>query len=296
MKDISTFRQNGGYPLAEKSQRRRGTLDDGSEGRFWAIIRNIFKKNDLEEHILDAQDEGALRSEDVSMLLNVLDLKKKAVDEVMVPRTEMVCCEVDLPLAEIGRRIVESGHSRIPLYRENKDRIVGILHAKDILAPLLSGDESADASMLMRPPFFVSESAKVNALLKDLQNKRIHLAIVLDEYGGTAGLVTLEDLIEEIVGEIEDEYDVERPEEIIQTGPDAYLVSGRASLEELAERLGLKLTSEQVETVGGYLAELAGRVPAKDEFFTFSGHRFTIKEADAKHISSILVQPVQNLL
>ena len=266
-------------------------MDEGSEGRFKSIIRGLFKKNDLEEHILDARDDGEIRGEDVSMLLNILDFKDKFVNEAMIPRTEMVCAEADETVEKIGAAIVESGHSRIPLYRDTKDTIVGVLHAKDLLGPLLEGKGSLPGHALMRPVGFVTENMLLRQLLADMRARRTHLVIVLDNYGGTAGMVTMEDVLEEIVGDIEDEYDAERPDDITEMDDGSLMVSGQTPLEDLSRRLDMNLDSDQMETIGGYLTVLAGRIPLPDEFFTLSGHRFIIQEADAKHINTILVKP-----
>lgn len=267
-------------------------MDDGSEGRIKSLFRHFFKKEDLEDHIQDAREEGEIEGEDMSMLLNVLDLSERTVSKIMIPRTDIVCAEVDTPLGELGELFVKSGHSRIPLYRDNRDSIVGVVHAKDILAPLLRGqgmDSRVDG--LMRPPYFVSEYTPIRNVLSELKSKKTHLAIVLDEYGGTAGLVTLEDVLEEIVGDIRDEYDAETPDEITVQDDGTLKVAGRASLEDIAERTGLPLDSEQVETIGGYLAALAGRIPRQGEYFDIGGSRLTVLEANVRHVNWVLIEP-----
>ncbi len=267
-------------------------MDDGPEGRLRSLFRHFFKKNDLEDRIQDAKDEGEIGGEDMSMLLNVLDLGERTVGKIMIPRTDIVCEEVDTPLGELGELFVKSGHSRIPLYRGNRDSIVGVVHAKDILAPLLrGGDMEARVDTLMRPPYFVSEYTPIRNVLSELKSKKTHLAIVLDEYGGTAGLVTLEDVLEEIVGDIRDEYDPETIDEITDLDDGTIKASGRASLEDIAERTGLPIDSEQVETLGGYLAALAGRIPRQGEFFDIGGSRFTVTEANVKHVNWVLIEP-----
>lgn len=270
-------------------------MDEGSDSRFWLKLSNLFKKNghDLEDHILDAQDEGEIRDEDVSMLLNVLELRDTTAEDLMVPRTDIAAAEVTDTLREIAELIVETGHSRIPIYQDTRDSIVGVIHAKDLLPTLLAGD-AADHSPkeFMREPYFVPETAGVSGILNTFRSEKMHMAIVVDEYGGTAGLVTLEDIIEEIVGEIEDEHDEDRPEDIQPLGEGSYLLSGQTELEELKEQCGISLDSEQVETVGGFLTELAGRIPSPEETFSMAGHKFTIREADAKHVQLIMMEPI----
>ncbi len=271
-------------------------MDEGSDSRFWLKIANIFKKNghDLEERILDAQDEGEIRDEDVSMLLNILELRTTTVEDVMVPRTDITAAEESNTIREIAKLIVETGHSRIPIYRETRDTFVGVVHAKDLLLPLLAGDDrNMNPAAIMREPTFVPKTADISLMLNIFRCEKMHLAIVMDEYGGTAGIVTLEDILEEIVGDIEDEHDKIRPDDIQDLSNGKFLLSGKTELDELTEKLGFDLTSEQVDTIGGYLTELAGRVPAVNEFFTLDGHRFTVKKADAKHVQTILVEPVE---
>jgi magnesium and cobalt transporter len=268
-------------------------LDDGSEGRFWSLLRGIFRKNDLEEHIRGAQDDGELEKDEVSMILNVLRLDDAMVHEIMTPRTDMICVEESLGLADAGELVLESGHSRLPVYRGNKDHIVGVLHVKDLLAPMLKPNASpAPLKDIMRPPYFVSENATVRSLLSTFKSGP-HMAVALDEYGGTSGLVTLEDLLEQIVGDILDEHDGLEEKEIRPMENGSFIVSGRALLEELNEELGLHLESEQVDTIGGYVTELAGRVPEPGERFAIDGRQFIVREADPRQVGSIIVQPVK---
>ncbi|MDD4952090.1 MAG: hemolysin family protein [Desulfovibrionaceae bacterium] len=270
-------------------------MDDGPEGRFISRIRNLFRKNGhaLEEHILEAKDDGEIKGEDVSMLLNVLDLEDRLVSDIMVPRADIDCAEVSDGATRIAEMIISQGHSRIPVYEGDKDHIIGVVHAKDLLRSLLEPEEDRESVKdIMREPYFVSETTSLKALLKSLQADKVHLAVVRDEYGGTSGIVTLEDVLEEIVGEIEDEYDEPKPEEIQEQDDGSVLVSGRVPLDELASRLKLRLDSDKVETIGGYLCELAGRIPAQGEFFTLQGRRLTVAEADAKQIRKILIQPL----
>ncbi|MBU1248494.1 MAG: hemolysin family protein [Proteobacteria bacterium] len=270
-------------------------MDEGSDSRFWLKIFNIFKKNghDLEEHILDAKDDGEIRGEDVSMLLNILSLRDTTAEDIMVPRTDMAAAQESGTIREVADLIVETGHSRIPIYRETRDQIVGIVHAKDLLPPMLSGaDQNQPPTAFMREPYFVPETAEISGVLNTFRSEKMHLAIVVDEYGGTAGLVTLEDIIEEIVGEIEDEHDETRPEDVQDLGNGRLRLSGQTELEDLAEGHDIILDSEQVDTIGGYLTELAGRIPLKGEEFTLVDRRFIIEEADAKHVLTVLVEPL----
>jgi magnesium and cobalt transporter len=275
-------------------------LEEGSESRFWPFFSKLFSgksEPSIEKMIMEASEDGELKPDEVSMLLNVLRLGRMRVEDIIIPRPDIVCAEIDDGVEAIVSSIMESGHSRIPIYKDTRDNIVGIVHAKDLLKALIkpgSGETCASelrVKDIMRQPFFIPETKNVKDLLQEFRSRKVHLAIAVDEYGGTSGLVTFEDVLEEIVGEIEDEYDAPRPEEIRVLEDNTLLVAGRTLLEELTEHIDLDLDSELVETVGGYLCELAGRVPVAGESFTVSGHRFLVKEADAKQIRSILVQP-----
>jgi magnesium and cobalt transporter len=269
-------------------------LEDGSENRFWSVLRRIFGSRcdaPLEEIILEARQDGELKNEEFLMLLNVLKLSQKQAVEIMVPRTDLVCCEVNDSMNEVARTIIDSGHSRIPIYRENRDHMVGLVHAKDLLEFFL-GDKDASLTSIMRAPYFIPETKNVREILLEFQSKKIHMAIVIDEYGGTSGMVTLEDVLEEIVGEIEDEYDPPKTPDIQVQQDGSFYVSGRTSLEELKDELGIQIYSEQVETIGGYVCHIAGKVPQKEEEFSDGIFRFTVKEADAKHIQWMEIAPV----
>ncbi len=272
-------------------------MDEGnSEGKLRSIIRAIFgggKEFDSIEDLLKEAEKEKLVSKDIaSMLLNIVKLGEKKVYEVMIPRTDIDCAEDTLTIKEVAEIIIKSGHSRIPIYKDNKDQIIGIIHAKDLLPILLEGKE-VSLTKIMRPPFFAPETKNVKDLLLEFQSKKVHLAIVIDEYGGTSGLITLEDILEEIVGEIEDEYDTPKQEDIKILEDSSCLVSGRTSLEDLREELGIDLNSQYVETIGGYLIESLGRIPKEGEIIKLKDYKFQIKKADEKHIESILIYPIE---
>jgi len=270
-------------------------LEDESQGLLTSLFHRLFRgKNDfsMESHILSAKDEGDLKADEVAMLLNVLRLGRKKVSEIMIPRTDISCADVDDPLDSIVDLIISSGHSRIPLYRKSKDDIVGIIHAKDLLK-YLSGNDKLPLEQIMRLPLFIPETKSVKDMLQIFQVRKIHMAIAQDEYGGTSGLVTFEDVLEEIVGEIEDEYDLPRPEEIRVLENNDVLAAGRTSLDELEEHLGVEFDTEQVETLSGYVCALAGRVPRQGEVYESKGLTFKVRESDNKQIHWLLITPKQ---
>lgn len=272
-------------------------MDDNQSDSIWAQIKGLFRGRDedeppLEKAIEEAREEGDLAMEEAAILQNVLKLAHHTVYDVMVPRTDMDCAGMDHSIAEVAELILSSGHSRIPIYKDDKDNIVGVVYAKDLLPALLQGQNQTPASEVMRQALFVPDNKNVRDMLKDFLTRRMHMAIALDEYGGTSGLITLEDVMEEIVGDIVDEHDVEEPEEIRYLEDGRVLVSGRFSLEELGETLGLGLHSEQVETLGGFLSGLAGHVPAAGEEFEVAGRRFTIQDADKKLVRWVVIDPL----
>ncbi len=269
-------------------------MDDDSDSRFWGALSKFFRQKSIsmEELILEAKAEGTLIQEDASMLLNILRLEKKQVADIMVPRPDIVCAEADEGVAAVCDLIRTHGHSRIPIYEGNRDNILGVVYAKDLLAHLMGADgQSPDPRAIMRPPLFVPETLNLRKMLLEFRSQKKHIAVALDEYGGTSGLITLEDVLEEIVGEIEDEHDLSKPEDIQELRPGVFLVSGRISLEDLNAFLDLHLESEQVETIGGFLTELAGRVPRQGESFDLEGRRFSVREADRRQIRWVVIEP-----
>jgi magnesium and cobalt transporter len=271
-------------------------MEDGPEhGNFWNKLQKLFgyrQDTPIEEVIKEASEDGEIENDEVSMLLNILRLDSKQVTEIMIPRTEMICAEENESLKEIAGLIIESGHSRIPIYRQSKDNIIGLIHAKDLLPFFLDPEtHNNELATIIRPLLFIPDTKNVRDILFEFQAKKIHLAIAIDEYGGTSGLVTLEDVLEEIVGEIEDEYDIPKPEEIQFLDEGKILIAGRTSLDSIREVCSINLNSDQVETIGGLLCEHAGKVPLKGDHLLIADHDFEIKEADNKHILWVLVIP-----
>ncbi len=272
-------------------------MEESSEGGLWSSIRNFFsarsESSPIKNVIIEAQKDKELAADVAKMLLNILRLETYQVREIMLPRTDIDCVEERATIHDVAEVIISSGHSRIPVYRENKDQIIGIIHAKDLMKVLLHPEHAnVPLQELMRPPLFIPETKDAKNMLLEFQSKKVHLAIAIDEYGGTSGLITFEDVLEEIVGEIEDEYDSPKPEEIRILEDESCLVSGRTSLDDLKEQLNITLDSEHVETIGGFLTEQAGRVPKETENFQINGYTFQIKEADPKQVQWVLVHPV----
>jgi len=236
-------------------------------------------------------EQGTIEAEEEQMIGAVLDLARRRVHEVMVPRIDIVGLPLTATLDQIVTTIVGEGHSRIPVYEDSVDNVVGILYAKDLLPYLVGEDDPPQVRSMVRAPLFVPESMQVDDLLHSLQRRKVHIAIVLDEYGGTAGLVTIEDLIEEIVGEIQDEYDVEEP--MFETlSPDEARVDGRASVSDLAEHFDITLDPtdrEEYDTVGGLVYHRIGTVPRVGDEIAVDGLlRLTVESTDGRRVSKVL--------
>ncbi len=231
-------------------------------------------------------EEGHLEQEERKMLRAIVRLGETLVREIMVPRIDMVTLAADTPLEQATDQFIETGFSRLPVYAEKPDNIIGLLYAKDLLPIWRAGEEQkTPLRRLLRPAYFVPEAKRVDKLLAEMQRQRMHMAIVVDEYGGVAGLVTLEDIVEEIIGEIQDEYDVEEaPEEIRALGPDEYLLSGRADIDDVNEALDADFPSDEADTLGGLLLTVTGHMPTEGEEVRVDGFLFTIREVDQRRI------------
>ena len=237
-------------------------------------------------------EQGVLEAEEEQMINAVIELGTRRVHEVMVPRIAMVTLDTNATIGDAIDTIVEEGHSRIPVYEETVDEIVGIVYAKDLLPFLKSGaPEPPPLRSLLRTPVLVPESMTVDDLLHELQRRKVHIAIVLDEYGGTAGLVTIEDLLEEIVGEIQDEYDEEEPM-IVRISDDEARIDGRASVDDLAELFETQVPQEdedEYDTVGGLIYHRIGGVPKPGDQVSVDGLTLTVETTDGRRVSKVLV-------
>lgn len=268
-------------------------MDADSHSSLWSKMCSLFSgksEDHLEQAIREAREDGELKAEEGSMLLSILTLDELQVQDIMTPRTDIDCLPSGTTIRDAAAAIVETGHSRLPIYAETRDNIIGIVHAKDMLSSLMQAEtQSPPVDSIMSEPFFVPETKIASELLQEFRSRKNHLAIVVDEYGGTSGLATIEDLLEVIVGDIEDEHDAPKEEDIVALGDGSYRLSGRAYLEDLEER-GMAMESDEVDTIGGYLSLDAGHVPQKGEEFHLNGWTFLIEEADAKQIHSIIAK------
>lgn len=236
--------------------------------------------------VMGGEDDEPILESEKEMIASILEMDETAAREVMVPRLDIVAVAVETSLRDALSVIIDAGHSRIPVYDEYIDRIVGLLYAKDLLACFHADQDDVPIRTLLRPATFVPASKKVNTLLREMQRDHIHIAIVVDEYGGTAGLVTIEDILEEIVGDIQDEYDLE--ETYVQTiGPNAYLLNARFDVYSLSKLLDTELPNEDADTLGGMIYSLLGHVPRQGEFVEVGGWRFTVLTLEGRRIEQV---------
>ena len=239
--------------------------------------------------------EADVSSAEEELIHGVFSLGETDVQAVMVPRVDIVGIEAATPWSEVLDRIRSSEHARFPVFRETLDDVIGILYAKDVLPAIVADEEPAAGWLsLARPAAFIPISKRIDEQLREFQASRTHIAIVSDEYGGTAGLVTIEDILEEIVGEIRDEYDVEEPQ-IRQEGTKCYWVSGRVPLGELSERLDTDFGVEDVTTVGGLVYALFGRVPRSGESLTYGGFRLVVERVRRRRIERVYFERLETV-
>jgi CBS domain containing-hemolysin-like protein len=297
-------------PEGDSFSGARTATDDDNDGRIWQRLKTMFFGRDHEptlreqleeaiaEHEEDSDDAdqsdngGDLTAVERTMLRNLLHFSEHRVDDVMVPRSDIVAIDESAGFADCIAAFAEHGHSRLPVYRDTLDSIIGMIHIKDVFAVLASGEQPPESlEAFIRQPRFVPQNMSVLALLDEMRRTRTHLAIVLDEYSGTEGLVTIEDLVEEIVGEIEDEHDEEPEAMFAQLSPVMWEADARAELDDLAEAIDRKLSEveEDVDTLGGLAFVIAGQVPDVGQMLTHeaSGWKLEILEADEKRVTRI---------
>ena len=270
---------------------------------FWFLSRRVFGLEPVrdvmlavneDQIVIMAREDAVFPMQPVERKLidNIFEFRETIVREIMVPRLDIVAVPVETNLKEALDVIVQHGHSRIPVYEGSIDNIQGILYAKDILQEIRNAYPNwpdTPLSEILREPYFVPDSKRVSDLLTEMQMKKVHMAIVVDEYGGTAGLITIEDLLEEIVGEIQDEYDRETPE-IQEIGQDEYLVNARADLEDVSDALGVPLPEEEADTLGGLIYAYLKRMPRPGEVVELPGVELQVLTMDGRRIQLVRVR------
>lgn len=273
-------------------------MEEESNRSFLNKIFSLIKKHhlqngsDLADEMTDLMDEGQAKGlitdEETEMVHGVLELKETTASSIMIPRTDLTSASIDSTLGELIQLIKSCGHTRIPIYKNSIDEIIGILHAKDLLKLFGNPPESKITPDILRKTFFVPGSQKISALLRDLKSRKNHMAVATDEYGGTAGLITIEDILEEIVGEIMDEHDHE--ESLINVVDDnTILVDARLEAEEIEDYFKIELPEGDFESVGGFIINLLGKIPKTGEELTYKNLKIVIKSADERRIDKALI-------
>ncbi|WVN41379.1 transporter associated domain-containing protein [beta proteobacterium MWH-UniP1] len=248
-------------------------------------------KEDLIEQLREAQEHSVIDADAVSMMEGVMQVADMQVRDLMIPRSQMDVIDIEDPIEKILELVVKTAHSRFPVIEGKRDNIIGVLLAKDLLRCLAQHDD--DLRGMLRPAVFVPESKRLNVMLRDFRVNRNHIAIVVDEYGGVAGMITIEDVLEQIVGDIEDEHDIEEDDDNIVAmprQPGRFRVRALTPLEQFNQAFQTELEDEQVDTIGGFVTDLFGRVPHRGEKIEHSGLRFEIQRADARQVHVLIVE------
>jgi len=248
-------------------------------------------ESEIEEMIME--DGNLLDKEERKMIMSIIQFNDTVVKEVMTPRIDLACIEISAPTRELMEVIAKEGHSRIPVYEKKVDNIVGTVYAKDVLNALKENDcDNIQIKDMLRSPYFVPESKNISHLLKEFMRNEVHIAVVVDEYGGTAGVVTIEDLLEEIVGEIRDEYDTDedKPYKILEDH--SIIIDAKADIEILEELFSIKIADDDFESVGGLIFNLIGRVPDTGETVTYESLSLKILDADERKINQVRIKRI----
>ena len=246
------------------------------------------RHREIQQVIDESEERGLIDADEGEMIEGIFDLKETVAREIMIPRTHIVFLPKESTFEQVLDTFIQTGHSRIPVYGQNVDCIIGILNVKDLLPLWLDDTKEFNIERLMREPFFVPETKPVRDLLNELRGKKSHMAVIVDEYGGTSGLVTIEDIIEEIIGEIRDEYDVEE-DPFVDQDDGSWLVNARVNLDDFEAHFHVTLPRGGYDTLGGYIINSLGRVPTQGEELFAEGLRIRILGCDPKRIIRVVV-------
>lgn len=258
----------------------------GQSGRSVPADRAV-TEDEIKTWVETEQPAGGLEKDERRMIYSIFQFGDTLCREIMVPRIDVLALDVNTSLQEAMNELVRSGHSRVPVFEDSIDNVIGLLYAKDLLKMTRAQEAAHDLRKLLRPAYFVPESKKVDELLAEMQAQGVHLVVVVDEYGGMAGVVTLEDIVEEIVGEIRDEYDQAEELAVQEIAEDEYLFKGQVSLDDVNEVLNIHLTAELSDSLGGYIFSQLGRVPLQGDSVNEDGWCFTVEEIHGQRIGKI---------
>lgn len=257
----------------------------GSLKRLFSGRKRVTEE-EFHELMEASEEEGLINEEESEMIRAIFELGETVVREIMVPRIDMACISADVTIDELIETIIACGHSRIPVFDGTVDNITGILYAKDLLKYWRGGTPDVDIRKIARQPFFIPETKNLEELLQEFKRRRVHIAIVIDEYGGTSGLITIEDLLEQIVGDIQDEYDSEEDLIHMQTDGSA-IVDARLPIEEFEQLFAIEVERDKFDTVGGLIIYLLGRIPRTGDEVVSSGIRLTVLTAGERRIGTL---------
>lgn len=264
--------------------------ESNSSSHFKNHLLNLFKKpfNNKNNDILNPRVYKNLDTSLQEMIRGILELSNLTSRDIMIPRVDIIAVESNINLKPLVKIVYEAGHSRLPVYEDTIDNIIGILYAKDLLKLLNDKSKKFQLKKILHEPYIVNETMPLNELLYEFKRKELHLAIVIDEYGGVDGIVTMEDILEEIVGEIRDEFDDELPE-IERKGKNIFEIDSRMTISDFNENLGLQIPSENFDTIGGFLFDQFGKIPEKDDTVNYENLTFKIKEIHGTVINRIIL-------
>jgi CBS domain containing-hemolysin-like protein len=251
------------------------------------LFDKLLKKDEKKVSAASVEETELLNEEKQEMIRGIEDLSETTVKEVMIPRIDVDFISINTGGDELLEKIAESGHSRFPVYSESIDNVIGVLYVKDMMAAF-SRHEEIDLEKIIRKPFFIPESKRIDSLLREFKRRHVHIAVAIDEYGGTSGIVCMEDIIEEIVGDIQDEFDNER-EDIITLGNKQWLCDARVNLEDLNETINSSFPDEEFDTLGGFVFDLFGKIPVKYEKVSWGDYDFVVQDMEGHKVNAIKI-------
>ncbi|MDQ3057629.1 MAG: CBS domain-containing protein [Pseudomonadota bacterium] len=274
-------------PSPDIPEKRRSWLERISS----ALSGEPATREDLVESLRDAQSEGLIAADTLRMMEGAIAVSDLSVGDVMIPRSQMIALPAEAKLLDLMKQVVESGHSRFPVHGDDKDEILGILLAKDLLRGVVADNGPATVHELLRPAVLIPESKRLNVLLREFRQTRNHMAIVIDEYGGVAGLVTIEDVLEQIVGEIDDEHDEaeDLTAQIAAQADGQYVVDALTPISDFNERFGSDFDDDEYDTIGGLVTSAIGHLPESGEELTLTRFTFRVARADARRVHAFHV-------
>lgn len=255
------------------------------------LLRRTDDKEDLIEQLREAQEHSVIDADAMSMMEGVMQVADLRVRDLMIPRSQMDVIDINDPLEEILELVVKTAHSRFPVIESKRDNVIGVLLAKDLLRCLARKED--DLRGMLRPAVFVPESKRLNVMLRDFRVNRNHIAIVVDEYGGVSGMITIEDVLEQIVGDIEDEHDIEEDDDNIVAMPrqlGKFRIRALTPIEQFNEAFEASIQDGNVDTIGGYVTDAFGRVPHRGEAIELDGFRFEVQRADARQVHVLITE------